>query len=365
VFFEIHLLFSLSSQYLVFYFRLTSEMSAFIQPSHPNNLDDEIAALTLQLKEIKYLNETSKKGKYPVDKIPDLEVAYANYLAEIETHLGFLKDVKLAHSIANAVDTDARLIAEMSQQEAQAQDDRRYARQISTDHPLEYEAPPPYTEEIRKDFIEDEIVRRLAAIMTTDDSTYEEVAVEAGPSVPYAQRQAKALGQLSREQFECCACRDDFRLASVTKLECGHIYCSECLKRVIMRATVEKDLVYMPPRCCGTPIIRSLVVSSLTTQELEDFENTEIEKDTREKTYCSNHDCGRFIASRHIKASEATCPRCKHKTCIMCKNHYHKDDCPADSDLQTTLELGQAQHWQRCFSCRALVEIDWGCNHMT
>jgi hypothetical protein len=253
----------------------------------------------------------------------------------------------------------------MAQQEVQAQDDRIYARQMSTAHPLVYEAPPPDTEELRQDFIEDETTCRLAAMLTRDDSLGEEAESEAGTSFPSTQCQAKALEHLSREQFECCACRDDFRLTSVRKLECGHLYCDNCIKRVIMRATVEKDLVYMPPRCCGAPVVKSLVVSSLTAQELEDFENTETENDTQEKTYCSNHDCGRFIAPPHIKAGEATCPRCKHQTCNICKNDYHEADCPADLELQATLDLGQTKHWQRCFSCRALVEIDWGCNHMT
>ncbi|KAJ6267424.1 hypothetical protein PSV08DRAFT_411876 [Bipolaris maydis] len=276
-----------------------------------------------------------------------------------------LEDTKLAYSIANDVYTDAELITQMAQQEAQAQDDRIYARQISTDHPLEYEAPPPYTEKLRQDFIDDEITSRLAAMLTADDSLHEDTTSEANPSVSSTQCQAKALSHLSREQFECCACRGDFRLASVKKLKCGHLYCLDCIKRVVMRATVEHDLVYMPPRCCGTPITRSLIVSSVTAEELEEFELTEKEKDTREKTYCANSDCRRFVAPTHIISGQATCPRCKHKTCSTCKNNYHKDDCPADLDLRATLDLGQKKRWQRCFSCRALVEIDWGCNHMT
>jgi hypothetical protein len=74
-----------------------------------------------------------------------LEVAYASYLDEIETHLAFLKDVKLAHSIANAVDTDGPVLQQISQGESQAQEDRRYAMRISSDDP-ELEAPPPYTQ---------------------------------------------------------------------------------------------------------------------------------------------------------------------------------------------------------------------------
>lgn len=334
-----------------------------IQTSHPSFLDDEITALTLQIEEINYRYET-RKGKYSVDDIPDLEVAYANYFSEIEKHLMFLNDVKLAHSIAQAVDSDAPVIEELTQEEAQAQEDRRLAVQMSSNDP-ELEAPPPYTEEIRNEFVEDEVVLRLAALLSTNDTLHDGSEIEAGPSAPYARRQADALGKLSREEFECCACREEFRFAIITQLECEHHYCPECLKRVIMRAVTEKDLVLLPPRCCGTSIPFSLIVDSLTEEELEDFQNVETEKNTRDKTYCSNSDCRRFIAPRHVSASEATCPRCTTKTCAMCKNAFHEDDCPADPDLQATLELGNVQQWQRCYSCRSLVEIDRGCNHMT
>lgn len=117
---------------------------------HPHHLDDEIAALSLQLKEVNFREDT-KKAKYTSDNVPDLEVAYADYLTEIETHLAFLKDVKLAHSIDNAVDADAQAIAEITQGEAQAQQDHRVAVEMSSEDP-ELEAPPAYTEEGRDEF---------------------------------------------------------------------------------------------------------------------------------------------------------------------------------------------------------------------
>jgi hypothetical protein len=273
-------------------------------------------------------------------------------------------DVKLAHSIANAVDTDAQAIAQITAVEAQAMEDRGVALRMSKDDP-DLEAPPPYTEDIRNEYLEDEVLRRLKLLLLSDETSYDDNESEAGPSVPYTQRQAEALGKLSRQNFECCACREDFRLAEVTVLDCEHQYCGACLKRVIMRAAVEKDLAYLPPRCCGTALPYTLITKSLNEEEMEDFRNAEEEKATRNKTYCTNPDCGRFIAPRYIRAGEATCPRCKAQTCAMCKNRFHENDCPADPDLQATLRLGEAQQWQRCFSCRALVEIDMGCNHMT
>jgi hypothetical protein len=334
-----------------------------VQPIRSDYLDDEITALTLQLDELNYYEET-KKAKYSPANVPDLEIAYHSYLSEIEAHLAFLKDIKLAHSFASAIDTDAEAIAEITQSEAHAQEDRRVAVQMSNDDP-ELEAPPPYTEVARTNYIEDEVVQRLAALLSSSDDLYEDPHEEPGPSVQYAQRQAKALETLASERLQCTACTDEFRWANVTKLECKHQYCNPCMKRIIMRGVLDHDLALIPPRCCGTNIPFAVIFSTLDGREMEDFQDAELEKKTRDKTYCSNSSCGRFIDPAHIRAGIATCRRCSADTCSMCKNPNHEDDCPADPDLQATLHLGTQQQWQRCFSCRTLVEIDMGCNHMT
>lgn len=339
-------------------------MSILLQgPTHPGYIDDEIAALTLQLDEINYREET-QKAKYSSDDVPDLEIAYANYLSEIAAHLAFLKDMKLAHSFANAIDTDGPAIANIAQGETQAQEDRRLALRMSSDDP-ELEAPPPYTEEVREEFIEDEVMRRLNSIHISNDDLYADPEVKAGPSVPYAQRQADALAILGRQAFECIGCSARFRLADTSQLGCNHRYCKTCLKQFIMQGVVDHDLAYIPPRCCGEAVSRAIITTLLTAEEMDDFENAETEKITRDKTYCSSPTCGRFIAPQFIVAGEATCPRCDARTCAMCKNPQHKDDCPADPDLQAILNLGNDMRWRRCFSCRTLVELDRGCNHMT
>lgn len=49
----------------------------------------------------------------------------------------------------------------------------------------------------------------------------------------------------------------------------------------------------------------------------------------------------------------------------LCKNTFHRDDCAADPSLLATLVLATSQGWQRCFACKALVELIVGCYHMT
>lgn len=332
-------------------------------PTQSIPLDDEILALTLQLEEISYRNET-RKGKNAANKVPDLEVAYADYLAEIETQLTSLKDIRLAHSIANAVDTDAQAISELAQAETQAQEDRQYAMRFnSNDAPVE--APPPYTQQLRNDFVEDEVVRRLAALMTTDESLYEEPESEAGPSVPYAKRQASALKMLSQE-FQCSICREYFRSAQMIVTKCKDRYCADCMKTFFMRATRDESL--FPPRCCKQEIPLQLVAKHMSTVELAAFEYASLEFTTADRVYCSNHQCGKFIPPTKIESgsNRMVCDHCTAATCSTCKNAYHYNgDCPDDPALRQTRELAREMGWQSCYRCSAVVQIKSGCNHMT
>ena len=132
-----------------------------------------------------------------------------------------------------------------------------------------------------------------------------------------------------------------------------------------MAPIIDRDLMLVPPRCCGISVPFRTIAYALTEAEVNDFQHAEMEKATKDKTYCSNPGCGRFIAPGDILAAEAVCTRCETKTYAFCKNTGHEGDCPDDPGIQATLELGAENKWQRCFSCRSLIEIEWGCNHMT
>lgn len=103
----------------------------------------------------------------------------------------------------------------------------------------------------------------------------------------------------------------------------------------------------------------------LSEEELETFEDTEVEVSSGVKTYCSNVSCGRFIPPAQITADRAHCVRCGSSTCTNCKNDFHEDDCPDDLLLHATLELAADQKWQRCFACGAIVILAQACNHIT
>ncbi|KAF1977027.1 hypothetical protein BU23DRAFT_662342 [Bimuria novae-zelandiae CBS 107.79] len=297
-----------------------------LQTVHTSTLDDEIAALTLQLEEIDLYSGASK-GKYAVDHPPDLELAYWNFQVELKQYQTFLEDQKLAESIGAAVSSNGPVIAELTAQEVQSHEDHQFAIQTSNVDP-EYENTP--------------------RIVTSRINNA-----------------ADALGKLARE-VQCIACRDSLSSGLAITIPCGDKYCPDCLKQRFVLAI--KDETLMPVRCHKQPIPLPLVSRHLSAEELRAFELADLEFSTENKIYCNNRECGHFIPPGQIEpgTNKASCEHCDAVTCGTCKNRYHKDEnCPDDPDLRETRELASNMGWQTCYRCGSLVILRSGCYHMT
>jgi hypothetical protein len=333
------------------------------QPFQPGHLDDELAVLTLQLEEIALFSQGGK-GKHRVDQPPDIDVAFANFQAELQAYKTFLDDQKLAQSIAAAVHSDSILIGEFTSQDVQAHEDRRFALELSNNDP-EIEAPPPSTHGSLQDDVHDwmsTVTGNNAAASIIDFSDEE---MEAGPSMSFTERQADTMRKLSMK-LRCTACTDRFPRAAMVTTPCKDRYCIDCIKTLFMKSTKDESLY--PPKCCKEVIPPALVTKHMDLEELAVFELATVEYATRDKTYCSNHECAKFILPGTIASgtNRATCPACGTDTCTICKNASHQGtDCPDDPSIGQTRQLAREMGWQTCFACDRVVELWTGCNHMT
>lgn len=177
---------------------------------------------------------------------------------------------------------------------------------------------------------------------------------------------------VSHLHISCICCRDDFsKIQSLQTLPCGHTYCSSCLQIMINQSVTDESK--MPPRCCTQPIPGHVVKVVLDNEEQQAFLKAVLQFSTpwEARIFCPNSACGEFIKPRTKidpkHPFNVTCKQCRSRVCVMCKRDAHPlgQDCPADSELEEVLRIGEKSGWRRCYKCRSLVELAQGCTHMT
>ena len=163
-------------------------------------------------------------------------------------------------------------------------------------------------------------------------------------------------------QYRCVSCDEDKRLFELLCAPCGDFYCQECMQKLFQLATDDEN--YFPPRCCRQPIPLTSAKLYLKANLAQAFQKKSVGFRTGNRTYCFRPTCSSLIAPDDIDGDTATCPICDYKTCTICKGCKHDGDCPEDTATQQVLEVAGREEWQRCYNCRGLMELQFGCNHM-
>lgn len=84
-----------------------------------HQFDDKSFALQLQLEENEAQREL-QSGKWTEDRPPDFVLVFDDFYAELKKAILLVEDLKFAHSIAKAVDSDAVAIKESRVEEIQS-----------------------------------------------------------------------------------------------------------------------------------------------------------------------------------------------------------------------------------------------------
>jgi hypothetical protein len=173
-------------------------------------------------------------------------------------------------------------------------------------------------------------------------------------------------------RVECLVCMtDDLPASKTAKLGCGHRMCHACLKRQFQLSV--NDPQHMPPTCCTSEHIPLRYVERLFDDKFKILWNKKYQEyTTANRLYCPTKGCGEWIKPSKIRLDLATgkryarCGRCTTKVCVLCNGRFHtRRECPKDEETNRLVQLAKDKGWQRCYSCKAMVELKEGCNHMT
>ena len=160
---------------------------------------------------------------------------------------------------------------------------------------------------------------------------------------------------------DCIVCLNQY--LDLMSAPCGHLYCKDDICQLFDQSLLDESL--FPPRCCRQIIPLDLARPFLTSTVADRFDAKSLELSTLDRTYCYKKECATFIPPRNIENEKATCEHCGLTTCTICKNSIHDGECPEDPAHQSFMAAAQAAGFQKCFQCNRMVELHFGCNHIT
>lgn len=288
-------------------------------------------------------------GKSREGETSDEELAASLYKSELESVARFNSDRTMCRSIARAVQLDADSIRSHTEQESQAVLDRQQALGQNHSTVAQNDAIPE---------LDDETLSRLEAMSVLDDDENSLVGNNAESSSWAASRPTTLI-----PRPKCIACGDTLAPGKEVRCDCSHDYCVGCLESLVRAAITDESL--FPPRCCKQPIPMQVIETFFTSAFILEFRAKEAEYGTSNRTYCHMATCSAFINPTFIEEDTATCSQCSVQTCSICKGPSHTNDCPEDETTQEILRIAAENGWQRCQTCRRMVELDTGCNHMS
>ncbi|KAG5942224.1 hypothetical protein E4U60_007459 [Claviceps pazoutovae] len=278
------------------------------------DIDQESLALIieLQLQDLRHMTE----GNHDTNQTSDSQVAALLMETELKELASYYADKAMSRSVAHAVVADGHASS---------------SRHGVTDN------------EMNSRFVA--LSKGIIEISSAADTS-----TKAGPS---------SASEESDDLRRCAGCASDVAL---TGCPCSHDYCRDCMAKLFNAAIGDESL--FPPRCCKMAIPIDLVQSCLSAELLATYEAKKLEYMTLNGTYCHVPTYSTLVPLASVQDDVATCIKCQKKTCTICNGESHPLDCPDDTLTTQVLQIAAENGWQRCYSCRRVITITEGCNHI-
>lgn len=176
----------------------------------------------------------------------------------------------------------------------------------------------------------------------------------------------------------CTICLNDNlnpdQMFSVDK--CGHMFCSECVKRHIEVRLLEGSLIRCLHSSCASKLTYGSCVNILTPKLKEIWEQR-IKEDAipiTNRVYCPNPTCLAFMSEAELSIStrfRRLCVKCGEPFCINCKVPWHNNmSCDHYKTLHQNftkndimlINSANQNMWHQCRKCQHMIERSDGCD---
>lgn len=185
-------------------------------------------------------------------------------------------------------------------------------------------------------------------------------------------------------RFKCPICLEEIETNNIIKLNCDHVFCKECIKKLCEEKITSQMLneITCAQENCNKPInyyiIKTLISKEdfekydgilLNQMEVKNEQNQQNEKKEK-KVVCPSCENVNFFIWEN--AEYFTCPKCNKKFCaqekcyglweehekITCEQYYKKRQNDNEKLFQ---ELLKKEGWKLCPVCHATIEKAKGC----
>ncbi|KAJ5335731.1 uncharacterized protein N7506_005667 [Penicillium brevicompactum] len=317
---------------------------------------EEESILRILLQDLEHL-EHNQKGKQREGEFSDLAIALNCMKDDCLAEQTSIEDGIMALSISTAVATDQNELASIKCEETIAEYDHQLALALEKGDSNDDDVADVSNlcDRALREVNEDPLSTVIGDLMGRMDLSSKSLDDESSSSFSSSHK--------GPSMKQCVSCLENFD-TTVTVRPCAHEFCRECMRQLFLGATKDEELY--PPRCCGNVVPPGLALRLLSYKELRDFSESALEWTAKDRLYCAEPSCSKFIPPFAIRNEFGTCTRCHRQTHVHCRSFAHPGiDCPMDDALHDVLQIADTENWQRCFNCRAMVELQHGCNHIT